>query len=200
VRRCLVLVLCFFASCGSRTQLVVPERTFDGGTDAGRDAGVDAGRDAGRDAGMDAGRCEDWLEPAVLAGTPLGESCTDTGSAGFDIEARGCLTVEISPVFIDVTDASGGQPAEFRISDETGCFTVKWDDCPSDCDCDLDIEHEVCVEAERTCAALTVRVTNTILAYEAGNHVEAGYSITGNGAPMLMSGSETRTFVYHCEG
>jgi hypothetical protein len=175
-------------ACGARTELTMPDR--DGGPDAGRDGGSDAGRDAGRP-------CDAGTLP-ILGATPLrGTSCTGTSSGGLLVIAEGCPRVEIQPRFIDRTDGSDGQTSRFARSLDAGCVEVTWDDCPSGCDCDLDITHELCVETSATCDQLTVTIRNTITEYEAGNTVEAGYEIDGQ-LFLRGSGDDTRTFTYLC--
>lgn len=182
--------LLLLSACGTRTGLDVELVPFDAGDDAGRDAGWDAGRDAGRP-------CDAGALP-VLAATPLrGTSCTGTASGGLLVIAEGCPRIEIQPRFADRTDGSDGQTSRFSRSVEDGCIEVTWDDCPSGCDCDLDITHELCVEVDATCSAIQVTISNRVIEYEAGNSVEAGYEIDGQ-VFLRGDGEDTRIFDFAC--
>ncbi len=176
------MVVLMLAGCGGRTGL--------------EHADLDA---ASTDAGIDACVEGSLGSPAIVAGEDFGApSCNGIARRGFIVSSFGCPIVEITPAFADGSDGSDGQPVAFSISNETGCFAMTWDDCPSECDCDLDVAHEVCVLATRSCSTLTVSVTNTVEDHEAANSVEAGFAIGDGTRTLRSSGSETRTFAFPC--
>ncbi|MCP4869501.1 MAG: hypothetical protein GY898_12375 [Proteobacteria bacterium] len=125
-----------------------------------------------------------------------GGSCNGNTNRRGTITATGCPTVNIDGSFRDNSDGSGGQVV--GVSTSNTSFALTWDDCPSGCDCDLDIASSVSWTATRSGNTLSIQVTNTITGYDAGNSIVAGYSITDNGTHRISGGSQTQTFNYTC--
>ena len=123
-------------------------------------------------------------------------SCSMSASLAATIETCGCPSVRIAAAFADMTDASAGQVVSS--SSDSSCMHLTWDDCPAGCDCDLDISNTVCWTVSMMGTTLVVGVTNTIDGLGAINLLGAGYDITGSGAQLLTTGTDTRSFSFDC--
>ena len=104
--------------------------------------------------------------------------------------------MQITGAFSDFSDGSSGQVVGGGHGGTS--WSMTWDDCPSGCDCDLDIAHNVSWAAQRVGNTLTVTVSNSITGYDAGNSIGAGYSITSNGTHLRSGGSDTIAYTYTC--
>ena len=125
-----------------------------------------------------------------------GGSCNGNTNRQGTITAPGCPTVVITGSFRDNSDGSNGQVV--GASNGNSSFSLTWDDCPSGCDCDLDIADNVSWTATRSGNTMNVTVSNSITGYDAGHSIVAGYSITDNGTHRIGGGSQTLTFTYTC--
>ncbi len=144
--------------------------------------------------------CDGSTDPGcpatVTVGNVGGGSCNGNTNKRATFTAPGCPTVQLTGSFRDNSDGSGGQVV--GASTSTSGFTLTWDDCPSGCDCDLDIRAATSWTSNRSGTTLTITVSNSITGYSAGNSIVAGYSITNNGTHRIGGGSNTQTFTYTC--
>ena len=142
------------------------------------------------------GTVDEGCSPSSSVSTIGGGSCNGNRNRRGTITALGCPTVHIDGSFADYSDGSSGQVV--GVSASSSAYTLTWDDCPSGCDCDLDIRSAVSWSSSRSGNTLTVTVTNSITGYSAGNSLGAGYSITSHGTHRRSSGSATNSFTYTC--
>ncbi len=131
------------------------------------------------------------------ASTYGGSSCNGSYDYSVTISACGCSDVVITGAFYDGSDGSGGQVVSASVSAASG-MSLTWDDCASGCDCDTDTAASTSWSASKSGSTLTVTVSNSITAYDAGNTIYAGYSITSYGTYYDYRSSSSNTFTYAC--
>ncbi|MBM4365045.1 MAG: putative metal-binding motif-containing protein [Deltaproteobacteria bacterium] len=146
--------------------------------------------------------CDGTIDEGVTsisysASTYGGSSCNGNYDYSVTISACGCSDVVITGAFYDGSDGSGGQVVGASVSASSG-MTLTWDDCSSGCDCDTDSQAATSWSVSKSGATLTVSVSNSITAYDAGNTIYAGYSITSYGTYYDHRSSSSNTFTYSC--
>ncbi len=146
--------------------------------------------------------CDGTIDDGVTsisysASTYGGSSCNGNYDYSVTISACGCSDVVITGAFYDGSDGSGGQVVGASVSASSG-MTLTWDDCTSGCDCDTDTQAATSWSASKSGTTLTVSVSNSITAYDAGNTIYAGYSITSYGTYYDHRSSSSNTFTYAC--
>jgi hypothetical protein len=135
------------------------------------------------------------VSSSVSTASPSG-SCNGNSNRSVTFTACNCPTVVLTGAFYDASDGSGGQVTGASVG--ASGFTLTWDDSPSGGDCDLDIQGAVSWSASYSAGTLSVTVTDSITGYNAGNSVQAGYSITSYGSTLRSSGGGTRVYTYAC--
>jgi hypothetical protein len=154
--------------------------------------GVDTDCDGSVDEGFSA------VTSSISSTSPSG-SCNGNSNRAVTFAAAsacGCPTVTLAGSFADNSDGSGGQVT--AVSTSSSSMTIQWDDTTSGGDCDLDIASQISWTASYSAGTMSITVTDSITGYDAGNSIEAGYTITSGGTTRRSSGSGSQTYTYSC--